>query len=369
VSDEGGRIEGPLDESRLLENKIMRGNVSKKDLLKIQMQLQGKTPGYYEKLAQQLDFKEIEELAVAAIKQKNLNALRGLAELNRAAVAAPLQEAIGYELVQQAAEKGSEFAPEFFFLLRSVLTPYYKRLYKNLTKLVILKESRKIAGRGLKGWHKLRTRYIPYRTDLDIPRTIQNLSGRPLAYMTTADLAGVERVQKQKAGVLILDTSGSMYGRLIFNAALTTAVLSYHMRDNEYSVVLFNTSSQVIKKINERRDINKLIDEILETAASGFTNITAGLHDGREQMKIARSHYKFAILITDGNANRAVEEIGEMASRFENLHVIAIPTELEQATGGIKNCERIARLGKGLFVRVGRFRDIPRALQRLLMRI
>jgi hypothetical protein len=57
------------------------------------------------------------------------------------------------------------------------------------------------------------------------------------------------------------------------------------------------------------------------------------------------------------------------ASRFENLHVIAIPTELEQATGGLKNCERIARLGKGMFVRVGRFRDIPHALQRLLLRI
>jgi len=77
-----------------------------------------------------------------------------------------------------------------------------------------------------------------------------------------------------------------MYGRLIFNAALDDRrTPSYHMRDNEYAVVLFNTSSQVMKTINERRDINKLIDEILETAASGFTNITAGLHDGREQMK------------------------------------------------------------------------------------
>ncbi|NMC07586.1 MAG: VWA domain-containing protein [Candidatus Lokiarchaeota archaeon] len=371
MSDEGEVPLGlsPPDESKQLENKIMRGEVSKKDLLKMRMQLQGKAPGYYEKIAQQLDYKEIEDLAVAAVKQKNLNALRGLAELNRAAVAAPLQEAIGYELVQEAAEKGSGFAPEFFFLLRSVLTPYYKRLYKNLTKLVILKESRKIAGRGLKGWHKLRTRYIPYRTDLDIPRTVQNLAGRPITYMTGADLAGIERVQKQKAGVLILDTSGSMYGRLIFNAALTTAVLSYHMRDNEYAVVLFNTSSQVMKKINERRDNNKLIDEILETAASGFTNITAGLNDGLEQMRLARSHYRFAILITDGNANRAVGEIDEAASRFENLHVIAIPTELEQAKAGLKNCERIARLGKGMFVRVGRFKDIPHALQRLLLRI
>lgn len=369
MKDEGLDYNEPSNESKNWETKIMRGEASKKDMIKLQMQIKGKTPGYYEKLAQQLDFKEIEEMAIIAIKRKNLNALRGLAELNRAAVAEHLQDPLGFELVQQTAEKGSEFAPEFFFLLRGTLQPYYKQLFKNLTKLVILKESRKIAGRGLKGWHKLRTRYIPYLTDLDIPRTIQNLAGKPLEYMTATDLAGIERVQKQKAGILILDTSGSMYGRLIFNAALTTAVLSYHMRDNEYSVVIFNTSSQVMKRINERRNVDLIIDEILETQASGFTNITAGLKDAFEQIKRARSNYKFAILITDGNANRAVDELDEVAVKFDNLHVIAIPTELEQAKGGLKNCERIARLGKGLFVRVGQFRDIPRALQQLLMRI
>ena len=136
----------------------MRGKASKKDIIMLQMQVQGRAPGYYEKLAQQLDYKEIQELAVIAIKQKNLNALRGLAELNRVAVAEQLQDPIGYEILQHTAEKGSEFAPEFFFLLRSTLQPYYKQLFKNLTKMVILKESRKIAGRGLKGWHKLRTR-------------------------------------------------------------------------------------------------------------------------------------------------------------------------------------------------------------------
>lgn len=357
------------DDARVMESKILRGQASKKDLLKMKMRVQGKTPGYYENLARDMDYKDIDELVQVAIKEKNLNALRGLAELNRLPVAAHVQESLGFELIQDAAAKGSEIAPELFFLLRSVLQPQYKRLFKNLTKMIILKESRKIAGRGLKGFHRMRVRYIPYRTDLDVPATITRLAGRPLSYMRAADLVGIERAQRKKACVLILDTSGSMYGRLIFNAALTTAVLSYHMRDNEHAVVIFNTGSETIKKMTERKDVNKLIDQILESQASGFTNIAAGLHDGLDALKQSSSTFKFGILITDGNANRNAAEMFDIAARFENLNVIAIPPEMDQVKGGIKNCEELARRGKGLFVRVGQFRDIPRALQRLLLKL
>ncbi|MHA1680916.1 MAG: vWA domain-containing protein [Promethearchaeota archaeon] len=280
-----------------------------------------------------------------------------------------MQDALGYELVQELSSKGSDLAPELFFLLRSALKPHYRQLFKNLTKLVIFKESRKIAGRGLKGYHKRKTRYIPYKTDLDVPATILNLMGKPLEYMKESDFVGIEKTQKRKAGILILDTSGSMYGRLIFNAALTTAVLSYHMRDNEHAIVVFNTSSDVLKKMNEHKNVHALIDEILETQASGYTNITSGLIKGHEQLKRARSSYKFAILITDGNANRGIEEMAKIALKFENLHVIAIPSESSQKKIGMKNCEEISRLGKGLFVKVSRYKDIPYALQKLLLKI
>ncbi|MFX0098110.1 MAG: VWA domain-containing protein [Candidatus Hodarchaeota archaeon] len=293
-----------------------------------------------------------------------------MAEINRAAVASNLQEAEGFEMIQQAAEKGSELAPEFFFLLRGVLTPYYKQLFKNLTKLVILKESRKVAGRGLKGHYKYRSRYIPYRTHLDIPGTVMNIIGKPLHYMTESDFVGVEKAQKRKAAVLILDTSGSMFGRQIFNAALTTAVLSYHMRDNEHSIVVFNTGADVMKKINKRENVDSLIDKILETQASGYTNITYALKLGLEEIKKARSNYKFAILITDGNANRGdMDELWKVASQLENLHVIAIPSESGQIKAGVRNCDKISKLGKGMLVKVGRFKDIPRALQTLLLKL
>ncbi|MHA1679926.1 MAG: vWA domain-containing protein, partial [Promethearchaeota archaeon] len=344
---------------------MLRGEVSKKELAKIKMRAKGQPPRYYENLAKDLDYREIDELAGTAVHDGNLEALRGLADINRMAVAKNLEDPIGFKMLQQAAEKGSDIAPELFFVLRTVLKPYYKALFKNLTKLVIMKEARKIAGRGLKGMHKRRIRYIPYKTGLDVEATILNVIGKPLEYMTRSDFVGIEKTQKKRAGVLILDTSGSMYGRLIFNAALTAAVLSYHMKDNEHSIIVFNTDSEVLKAVNEKRFIDGLIDDVLEMQTSGFTNITKGLEKGIEQLQIAKSHDKFAILITDGCANRGIEMLNDVASKFNHLHVILIPSENEQMLSGGRTCEEIQRHGKGMLVRVSRFKDIPRALQKL----
>ena len=50
--------------------------------------------------------------------------------------------------------------------------------------------------------------------------------------------------------MLILDTSGSMYGRLLLNAALTSSVLAYNLEKEDYAIVLFNSTAMVLKKIN-----------------------------------------------------------------------------------------------------------------------
>ncbi|MHA1791464.1 MAG: vWA domain-containing protein [Promethearchaeota archaeon] len=352
-----------------IEDKVIRGDIKGKELIKLKLKTPGRDPRYYNKLANQFDYKEIFELAKDAIEKSNVNALRGLSEVNRLAVSNALQSMMGYKLLHETVEKGSYLAPELFFILKTTLQPYYKQLFKDLIKLVIFKESKKIAGRGLHGYYKHHTRFIQYKTGIDIMQTIMNLAGKPLEYMTAEDIVGIKRTRRRRACALILDTSGSMYGRLIFNAALTAAILSYHMKENEYSIVIFNTDAEVLKNIDEERNITKIVDSILETQASGFTNITAGLLKGHEQLKRARSRDKFAILITDGDANRGIKDMEKIASLFNKLHVIAIPKEDDKMTRGIRNCEIISRKGKGLLVKVSRFRDIPRALQRLLLKL
>ncbi|MBD3187701.1 VWA domain-containing protein, partial [Candidatus Bathyarchaeota archaeon] len=125
----------------------------------------------------------------------------------------------------------------------------------------------------------------------------------------------------------------------------------------------------ILKKIDEQKTIQSIVDEILEVEASGYTSITSGLIKGLDQLKRARSRHRDAILITDGNANRDVEEMFSISRSFRNLNVIAIPAENKQNKIGLKNCEQISRLGKGMLVKVTRFKDIPHALQKLILKL
>ena len=73
-----------------------------------------------------------------------------------------------------------------------------------------------------------------------------------------------------------MNLDGSMYGRLLLNEELTTSVLAYNMDKENYSIVLFNSNAMIMKKINEMKPITKIIDDILDSEAVGFTNIHLG---------------------------------------------------------------------------------------------
>ena len=169
---------------------------------------------------------------------------------------------------------------------------------------------------------------------------------------------------------MILDTSGSMYGKLLLNAALTTSVLAYNMEKENYGIVLFNSTAMVLKKIDENKSVIKIIDEILDSEAVGFTNINIGLEMGLKELHKVKekARHKFGILISDGNYNRGKDPI-ELAEKFPcKLHVIGIPAE-NDAERGVDTCREIARVGRGKFIAVNDYKEIPRALIELLSRV
>jgi Mg-chelatase subunit ChlD len=159
-----------------------------------------------------------------------------------------------------------------------------------------------------------------------------------------------------------------MFGELLLNAALTTSVLSYAMAKDFTSVILFNSQTYILKQIREERDVTLLIDQILESEAMGFTNITKGLKKGIEQLrKIKDNRRKIGILITDGDYNRG-EKPELIAQLYPTLHVINIPQEnkTDKNLRGKRVCQRLAAAGRGQFLPVKEFHEIPRALMHLL---
>lgn len=297
-----------------------------------------------------------------------------LARSNIYAVSAELSksEYAAYFASKYGEGKGQNLIPELFFMVRAHAPTQLKILLQNITKNIILKKSLNISGRGLRGSKRIRINYYPGVSEFDLEQTIFNFiqRGRLLSY---SDIMAIERQQIKKNVVLILDTSGSMFGALLMNAALATSVLSYAMAKDTTAVVLFSQEAYLLKGIRDNRAISILIDQILESEAVGFTNISVGLTKGLEEIKKIKARSKkntFGILISDGDYNRG-HHPAVVAREFPKLHVIGIPNESKKDSSerGLNICREIAKAGRGFFYPVKHLSEIPHTLMKLIQRI
>ncbi len=327
-----------------------------------------KKPDYYKHLANTLDYKQIKDLAYLAIEYKNLEALMGLLKANVYAATDALNCDEGVKFFAEKTAESGDFMPEVYFFIRRPISEKYKAIFRRLARQSILKLSLKITSRGIRGQFK---KTVPYyqigMPEFSIDETIQHnplkIYERNLNYK---DIYGIQRKRQKRKVVLILDTSGSMYGRLLLNAALTASVLAYNMEKEDFAIVLFNSTAMVMKKIDQKRPIISIIDDILDSEAVGFTNIQIGLEKGLKELNKVRekTKHKFGILISDGNYNRGEDPVN-LAKTFSRLHVIGMPAE-NDADQGIETCREIAKAGRGKFYAVNDYKEIPRALIELL---
>lgn len=304
-----------------------------------------------------------------SIREDNSDALMGLAQSNIYAVSAELQkQEYTHFFAEKHQKRQDSFIPPLYFMIRSHAPPAFKILLQQLTRSIILRTSLNISGRGYKGKTRHRAKYYPGMPEFDLNLTLFNYFQNGAQFLQRTDIVGIERRQRKRNVVLMLDTSGSMFGKLLLNAALTTSVLSYAMKNDFTSVILFNSEAYILKKIREKRTTTLLIDQILESEAVGFTNIAKGLRYGlKELKKIKGNRRKIGIVITDGDFNRGMNPV-LVARRFPKLHVINMPPEphKEGQSRGRRVCQNMAQAGRGSFVPVKDMNEIPRALMGLL---
>ncbi len=315
-----------------------------------------------------MDYKQIRDLTYLAIKHKNLEALMGLLKANIYASVDALDTEEGVQFFSEKASESGDFMPEVYFFIRRPISEKYKSIFRRLARQSILKLSLKITSKGIRGQFK---KTVPYyqrgMPEFSMDETVQHnplkIFEKSLNYQ---DIYGIERKRQKRKVVLVLDTSGSMYGRLLLNAALTASVLAYNMEKEDFAIVLFNSTAMTMKKIDHKRPIISIIDDILDSEAVGFTNIYIGLEKGLKELNKIKEKRKshFGILITDGNYNRGDDPI-VLAKKFPTLHVIGMPAE-NDADQGINTCRKIAKAGRGKFYAVNDYKEIPRALIELL---
>ena len=292
----------------------------------------------------------------------------GLLKANVYASTDALDTEDGVKFFSEKAAESGDFMPEVYFFIRRPISEKYKSIFRRLARQSILKLSLKITSRGIRGQFK---KIVPYyqmgMPEFSMDETIQHnplkIYKRSLNYK---DIYGIERKRQKRKVVLVLDTSGSMYGRLLLNAALTTSVLAYNMEKEDFAIVLFNSTAMVMKKINQKKPIISVIDNILDSEAIGFTNIYIGLEKGLKELSKIKENRKsrFGILITDGIYNRGEDPV-ILAKKYPKLHVIGMPAE-NDADQGVDTCREIAKAGRGKFYAVSDYKEIPRALIELL---
>jgi len=303
-----------------------------------------------------------------AIQHENLEAIMGLLKSNVYAATDALDTEEGIRFFSERAEDSGMAMPELYFFIRRPISEKYKSIFRRLARQSIIKLSLKITSKGIRGMFK---KTVPHykigMPEFNLDETIQH---NPLKIkdksLSHRDIFGIERKRQKRKVVMILDSSGSMYGRLLLNAALTTSVLAYNMEKENYAIILFNSNAMVMKKINETKAIVKTIDDILDSEAVGFTNIEKGLEIGLKELNKFKGDKKnkFGILISDGNYNRG-EDPAKMAKKYPTLHVIGMPAD-NDAERGIETCREIAKVGNGKFYAVKDYKEIPRALINLL---
>ncbi len=334
-----------MDKETQLKAEIIRGRRNSK---------------IYTDLSKGMNYHQIKRMTELALDMDNMPAVKGLAVSNQFAVAEALSSREGLKMIGRRASTGDTSAPELFFMLRGNLSEQARPIFKRLARQTILKVSRGIVGKGLRGSTMVRVPATPESEEFDLDITIENYLEK--GYLTYEDIIAIERREKSKNGVLIFDTSGSLYGKRFVTAALAVAVLAYQLAHDDYSVILFNTKPYVIKHVEEKLTAEEVIDRILDSESAGYTNISEALQVAGTELKKMKTRQKFAILVTDGAFNRGGDP-RKYVQQIPVLHVLGLPSKHEW---GERVCKDLTRLGRGRYIQVQTYQHIPQAIVKLL---
>lgn len=296
-----------------------------------------------------------------ALHYGNVTALQALASLQSVATAEVISSLDGLQTIMRAATKGDTVAPLLYFQLRRHLRGQYHQTLRELARSTIIKSAIRISGSGLRPETITQIPFYPGLDEFDLDATLEHAINK-LPFATYTDIVGIERKSRKKIGTIILDTSGSMTGPKLLTSALAAAVAAYHLRQDQYALIAFNTASQIIKRMNQTATIDLIVDTILDTEPAGFTNIADGLETAFVEYQRSQRRESWAVLITDGIANRGGSPYSH-ARRYRSLHVLQTPGIHPQ---GNETCKRIADLGGGRHIKVNDYTDVPYALMKLL---
>jgi len=177
--------------------------------------------------------------------------------------------------------------------------------------------------------------------------------------LTPDEIMAFTRGRRGRAYALIIDRSSSMAGFKLVLGALVGATLAYASdRVDDYCVLAFNTSVDVIKPFKIRRRAEDVVDEILTLEAEGYTDIHRALLSAYSLMREA-GYEPRAVLVTDGEWTAGSNPL-DAAPLFSRLDVICVPSKWRGFA------RALAELGHGAFAFIRSMSEVPDKLMEVL---
>jgi Mg-chelatase subunit ChlD len=231
---------------------------------------------------------------------------------------------------------------------------------KRLAIRAIILRTLQLLGPTRKRMEFVREPYKPGQTgEIEIEMTAEEIIGK--TEIEASDLIIESSVPRTTACVMMLDTSMSMSGDKLGIATASLGTLAFKLKSIQYGIIAFDNAARPLKRLDQRVPVESLVGDLLDITAGGFTNIEDGLRAGIFELRTTDAKERVGVIITDGNYT-AGKDPSEIAAEYPNLFVVMIRSHDSKP----EFCQRLASLGKGKFVAVDSFDEIPRVLRNIL---
>lgn len=172
------------------------------------------------------------------------------------------------------------------------------------------------------------------------------------------------RIEKNVDIALVMDASLSMTGEKIALLAVSAAVVALCVPSTRLSLMGFDSKVRWIKRFGEESSIEKIVENVLELPAGGFTNMEIALRETANALTHQNKTKANVVLIGDGKYTEGADP-SFLADRFGHLNVLKIGRD----QAGRDLMQTLSTKGNGQFFEARRIEDLPRTMYGAMKRL
>jgi len=327
----------------------------------------------------QLNYERIKELTAIALASDNRDALGALGNFNLSDALKNAQQIGGQEgenkMISCLSAGSGENLIKQWFIHRKNLPETTKQKVKELAKKMLIElgiyYSRARLGSSTTGPIPINI-VRPYSIgddfeNIDLEETLYNIleKGKKLDHIEYDDFYVYETAKGLRTTCFELDISGSMTGDKLAYMSICVTMLCYGMRKDELGIAFFESNTHVLKGLDEKKDLEKLADELLSVTARGGTRIQSAVEWANKQFKEhSNSREKLNVLFTDAE----LFDIKEALVEFRKMRSLGVDFILvcPEASYNLKEAKKIVKVAGGQLLTIKDWNEFPKLISEII---